>query len=224
MAVHMTFDFTNDPLGVAGSVCVAKLRDWWDVSWNPVSGCRYLTDECTHCYDPDFLLKHPHEAPTVHDGVLNIIKQREKQRAFWNGEFRDLPDGHHGWNFPREYRGAEHPKLGPGKQSLILTGAAGDLFIGGRSPKIIDRVVERIALSPHIGLFISKYTGPQYEGQMAPISSASRRLRWNVGARIVGWDSAPDVQFISRIVGRTCAHWRKWDFLSTSPLRHCLSG
>jgi protein gp37 len=36
-----------------------------------------------------------------------------------------------------------------------------------RSPKIIDRVVETIALSPHIGLFLSRYTGPAYKGQMA---------------------------------------------------------
>jgi protein gp37 len=67
-----------------------------------------------------------------------------------------------------EYPGAKHPKLGPGKPSLILTGASGDLFIADRSPKVIDRVVETIVLSPHIGLFISKYTGPQYGGQMAP--------------------------------------------------------
>jgi protein gp37 len=71
------------------------------------------------------------------------------------------------WNLPFEYPGAKHPKLGPGKPSLILVGASGDLFIKDRSTKVIDRVVETIALSPHIGVFISKYTGPRYRGQMA---------------------------------------------------------
>jgi protein gp37 len=146
-------------------------RDWWDASWNPISGCWYLTDECKNCYDPPWLQTHPHEAETVHTGVIDIKKKlvngKLSKRAVWNGELKNLLDGDPSWSFPSKYPGAARPKLGPGKPSLILVGASGDLFMENRSPKIIDRVVETIALSPHIGLFISKYTGPKYRGQMA---------------------------------------------------------
>jgi protein gp37 len=125
----------------------------------------YLTDECKNCLCPYFHVGHPHETETVHTGVIDL---NDEGLPFWNGRLKHDPDGHHKWNFPSEYPGAEHPKLGPGKPSLILVGASGDLFIARRSPNIIDRVVERIVLSPHIGLFISKYTGPQYGGQMTP--------------------------------------------------------
>jgi hypothetical protein len=125
----------------------------------------YQTDECKNCLYPYFHKSHPHKAETVHTGVIDI---NDEGLPFWNGKLNTLRDGHHEWNFPLVYPGAEHPKLGPGKPSLILTATSGDLFIGGRSPKIIDRVVETIVLSPHIGLFISRYTGAQYRGQMAP--------------------------------------------------------
>jgi protein gp37 len=138
--------------------------DWWDTSWHPVAGCEYLTGECRRCFPPYWDKSHTHETETVHTGVIDI---NGKGRPFWNGELTVLPDGHHAWNFPLEYPGAENPKLGPGKPSLILVACAGDLFIGRRSPKVISRVVETIALSNHIGLFLSKYTGPQYRGQMA---------------------------------------------------------
>ena len=85
----------------------------------------------------------------------------------WTGKLTVLPDGHHSWKFPSEYPGAEHPKLGPRKPSTILVACTSDLFIEGRPTEIIDRVVETVALSPHIGLFLSKCTGPYYRGQMA---------------------------------------------------------
>jgi protein gp37 len=140
--------------------------DFWDDTWHPVAGCEYLTDECRNCFAPYFNKSHPHEAETVHTGVIDFT---EEGQPFWNRKLKVLREGHDLWNFPAEYPGAERPKLGLGKPSLILVATQGDLFIGRRSPKIIDRVVETIALSPHIiGLFLSKYTGPQYEGQMAP--------------------------------------------------------
>ncbi len=140
--------------------------DFFDETWNPTSGCMYQTDECKNCLYPYFHKSHTHETETVHTGVIDI--DEETGIPSWTGKLNTLRDGHREWNLPLKYPGAEHPKLGPGKPSLILVATSGDLFIGRRSPKIIDRVVETIALSPHIGLFISRYTGPQYRGQMAP--------------------------------------------------------
>jgi protein gp37 len=139
-------------------------RDWWDATWNPVGGCFYVSAGCRVCFVPPFLVGHPHEAETVHTGVIDI---NEKGQPVWNGKLTVLPVGHPLWNFPFEYPGAEHPKLGPGKPSLILVACTSDLFFEGRPPKDIDRVVETIALSKHIGLFLSKCTGPKYRGQMA---------------------------------------------------------
>jgi protein gp37 len=134
-------------------------RDWWDTTWNPVGGCKAVSTGCKNCYLATWLASHTHQSETVHAGVI----KRVKGRWVFNGKLKTLPDGHHAWNKPLEYPGAESPKLGTGKPSLILTAAGGDLFVEGRSTNDIDRVVETIALSPHIGLFLSKYTG-----QMAP--------------------------------------------------------
>ena len=138
--------------------------DWWDDTWNVVGGCWPITKACLNCFATRWNKSHPHEAETVHTGVIAIDENGQPR---WNGKLTVLPDGHPSWNFPSEYAGAKHPKLGPGKPSLILVAGLSDLFIAGRSTKVIDRVVETIALSPHIGLFLSKYTGPRYRGQMA---------------------------------------------------------
>jgi protein gp37 len=138
-------------------------RDWWDTTWNPVGGCKRVSPGCKNCFVPYWLKSHTHKSETVHTGVIDIIKGRPA----WNRKLKVLPDGHHLWPYPLEYDGAEHPKLGPGKPSLILVAAQGDLFMASRSTKVIDRVVETIVLSNQIGLFLSKYTGRQYRGQMA---------------------------------------------------------
>jgi protein gp37 len=62
------------------------------------------------------------------------------------------------WSWPLKWRGAKHPKLGPGKPSLIFVGDMADLFHEGRPDKIIDRVCATIALSDHIGLLLTKRT------------------------------------------------------------------
>jgi len=131
-------------------------RDWWDATWNPVGGCKRISKGCRECFAPPFLNGHPHECETIHTGV---IEKDDDGRWVFNGRLTVLPDGHPLWNFPFEYPGARRPKLGIGKPSLILVACMSDLFVEGRPPKDIDRVVETIALSKHIGLFLSKYTG-----------------------------------------------------------------
>jgi protein gp37 len=82
---------------------------------------------------------------------------RGKRRIF-NGKITAAPDWHSQWTEPLVWRGAKHPKLGPGKPSLIFVGDMADLFIEGRSNKIITRVCATIALSDHIGLLLTKRT------------------------------------------------------------------
>jgi hypothetical protein len=131
--------------------------DFFDETFNPISGCMYPTDECKNCFQPYFQKSHTHGIETVHTGVIDI---NDEGLPFWNGRLKTLRDGHHEWNFPLKYHGAEHP----GKPSLILVGATGDLFMKRRPPKTIDRVVETIALSPHIGPVPLQVHRPRVQG------------------------------------------------------------
>jgi protein gp37 len=141
----------------------ASSRDWWDITWNPIGGCKPISKGCTNCFVPHWLKAHTHKNKTVHTGTITI----KGGRPVWTGKLTSLADGHASWSFPLTYQGAEYPKLGPGKPSLIFAAGTGDLFIAGRPTTVIDRTVETIALSRHIGLFLSKYTGPRYRGKMA---------------------------------------------------------
>ena len=88
----------------------------------------------------------------IHDGVI-IVKGK---RRIFNGKLTAAPKGHHLWTWPLRWRGAKHPKLGPGQPSLIFVGDMSDLFHEGRPDEIIGRVCATIALSDHIGLLLAK--------------------------------------------------------------------
>jgi protein gp37 len=143
---------------------------WWDESWNPVGGCSPVSPGCKNCYAAQ-------EAGTktwpfagsagIHDGVTVV----ENKRRIFNGKLTVAPDRHPVWMMPIRWRGAEHPKLGPDKPSLIFVGDMSDLFIKGRSPEdtsdlfikgqpneIISRVCGTIAQSEHIGQLLTKRT------------------------------------------------------------------
>ncbi len=130
---------------------------WWDVTWNPVGGCSLASPGCALCYAAQ-------EAGTktwpfagsarVHDGVT-IVKGK---RRIFNGKLTVAPEGHRLWAWPLRWRGAKHPKLGPGQPSLIFVGDMSDLFHEGRDAEIIDRVCATIAMSDHIGLLLTKRT------------------------------------------------------------------
>jgi protein gp37 len=68
------------------------------------------------------------------------------------------PEGHKEWTRPLKWRGVAHPKLGPGRPSLIFVVDMGDLFHEDRPTKHIDRVIATVALSDHIGLIMTKRT------------------------------------------------------------------
>jgi protein gp37 len=87
---------------------------------------------------------------------------KDKRRIF-NGKVTAAPDWHPQWTWLLTWPGAKHPKLGPGKPSLVFVGDMSDLFYGDRPKKIIDLVCATIALSDHIGLLLTKRTMPMRE-------------------------------------------------------------
>jgi protein gp37 len=94
----------------------------------------------------------------VHNGVTVL---RGKRRIF-NGKITAAPDWHPQWTWPLKWKGAKHPKLGPGKPSLIFIGDMSDLFYK-RPDAIITRVCATIAVSEHIGLLLTKRTARMAE-------------------------------------------------------------
>jgi protein gp37 len=111
---------------------------------------------------------HTHKSDTAHTGVIDIRRKRVVRdgkvkvlkQAVFNGKLTTLPDGHHLWKFPLDYEGAEKPKLGPGKPSLIWACDLSDLFIEGadRPDTVISRVIATLAQSHHIGQLLTKRT------------------------------------------------------------------
>jgi protein gp37 len=130
---------------------------WWDQPWNPIGGCLAASPGCQNCYAAQVAgtKTWPYAGSAgVHDGVTVV---RGKRRIF-NGKITEAPDWHPQWTWPLRWPGAKHPKLGPGRPSLIFVGDMSDLFYEDRPKEIIDRVCATIALSDHIGLLVTKRT------------------------------------------------------------------
>jgi hypothetical protein len=98
---------------------------WWDATSNPVGGCFYVTPGCTNCFVPAWIASHTH--PGAGDIHRDVIK-RVNERWVFNGKLTALPDGHPSWTWALHWKGAEHPKLGPGKPSLIWIADLSDPF------------------------------------------------------------------------------------------------
>ena len=133
---------------------VRKPSWWWDWSWNPVSGCRPVSEGCRYCFIPPWLHSHTWESETVHDGVTEV----RHGRPVWTGRITASPDGDPMWTWPLTWPRVDNPALGPGQPSLIFVVVTGDLFVTGRPAKHIDKVCATIAASEHIGLLVTKYT------------------------------------------------------------------
>ena len=131
-------------------------RWWWDDVYNPFHGCFPVSPGCKNCFVPAWLASHTH--PTDEGAVQHgVITQVNGQRVF-SGALTVLRKGHRLWWKPREWEGAEHPKLGDGKPSLLWIGDCTDVFIEGRPLELISRALAMVVISKHIGLVLEKRT------------------------------------------------------------------
>jgi protein gp37 len=134
------------------------MRDdkWWDKPWSPLGGCEPISPGCLNCVAAGYASQEAWRWPkgtSAHHGVTKLVAGR----AVFNGKLTRLPDTHHIWDMPLRWAGATNPKLGVGQPSLIFAVDMGELFLN-RPKADIDRVVETLVLSPHIGLLCTKLT------------------------------------------------------------------
>ena len=132
---------------------------WWDQSWNPTAGCWPVDSDCeaaTRRSKPErsTAAGAKREVRLLYDGIADLIDGRWE----FNGRTTRLPPGHPGWTLPLVYPGAYRPVLGPGKPSLIFVGDMSDVFFR-QPPWVINKVVNNIVASPHIGLLLTRRPG-----------------------------------------------------------------
>jgi protein gp37 len=126
---------------------------WWDDTWNPIFGCNPPSIGCLNCYAARAAgtLQTATEIPYYVE-TTNL----KRGRYAFNKTLKHLPRGHPGWDYPRHYKGARNPVLGPGKPSLLWAGDMAEVFLPDRPKWVLDRVVNRLVMSDHIGLLLTK--------------------------------------------------------------------
>jgi protein gp37 len=147
---------------------------YWDNTWNPESGCSIESEGCAFCYAPRWAELQLTRGVTWHSDVITWNKDG---RPVFTGKMGSLPPGHPGWTWPLRWKGAAHPKLGPGKPSLIFVACMSDLFHEHRLIEIIDRVVATMVASPHIGLLLNKRASVMASYFSKPVSEAIQQSR-----------------------------------------------
>ena len=87
-------------------------------------------------------------------------------RQTWSGRQTVLRPDHPTWTYPLRYKGSPEPLLGDGQPSLLWLNSMADLFVPDPEHpdqphpmrrEAIDRILKITALSPHIGLILTKY-------------------------------------------------------------------
>jgi protein gp37 len=134
---------------------VSRANGWWDGTWNTVGGCSPVDAACRNCWAA-FLAGGQQTAhnmgASLHAGVT---KQMRDGRYVFNGRSNVLPPGHPTWWWPLRERGAQHP-IHPSGVSLIAVNLMSDTWFEKHPIAAVNRTVATIALSDHIGQFLTR--------------------------------------------------------------------
>jgi len=138
---------------------------YWDGTVNVVFGCEFahrfvagrkLTDlSCLNCYAVVY-------AAGVHKANdlewYRGTTEPKGERDTWTKppHLTVLPDGHPDWTDFLRWR-FPNPLLGKGKPGIIWLNSMSDLFHPGHPRWAINRLLQTIAISDHIGLILTKY-------------------------------------------------------------------
>src|SRR5262249_51161714 len=117
---------------------------------------------CVNCYAVIYAAGiHKANEVELYQGTT----ERKGKRDTWSGpdHLTVLVDDHRTWTEPLRWRGAKPNLLelagqGKDKPSILWVNSMTDLFHPGRPREAIDRILEGVAISPHIiGLIVVKY-------------------------------------------------------------------
>jgi protein gp37 len=133
---------------------VPRRNGWWDATWNNLGGCLPVDPACRDCLAA-FIAGGQQTAHGI-ELHSNVTKQMKDGHHVFNGRSNVLAAGHPTWVWPLRYPGAKHPLLGPGMPSLIAINLMSDQFYEGHPIAAVDRTVATIALSNHIGQFLTR--------------------------------------------------------------------
>jgi protein gp37 len=125
---------------------------WWDgLTWNTLFGCRPAPGSiiCEDCWAAKWV-GTLHAAHDVESYRGTVIKTKDGRFVF-NGVTWVLADGDEGWTRP-----LRDDWYGHSAPALIAVNLTGDTFFEGHPIEAIARTVGTIALSPHIGQFLTR--------------------------------------------------------------------
>jgi protein gp37 len=133
---------------------------YWDATVNVVGGCEIVDASCRYCYAA------PDAAGIQTATDIELYKNTtvfKRGRWIWNRRLTVLPPEHPAWTFALRWRGAKEPLLGRGAASILWVNSMSDLFHPGHPAEAVDRILETVALSPHLGLVLTKHVAPMVE-------------------------------------------------------------
>ena len=184
---------------------------YWDATVNVVAGCEIVDASCYFCYAP------PYAAGIHAENDIELYLNTtvfKNGRWTWNGNLTVLLPDNPNWTFPLRWRGVTPNVLelagqGKGKPSILWVNSMADLFHPGRPPEAIDHILQTVAISPHIGLILTKYCEQMVEYFAKPgwwqkwfwlVFSAGDQRNWDHRWRIMrplaeaGWTTGTSVQ------------------------------
>jgi protein gp37 len=127
---------------------------YWDWTENVAGGCVPADTTCRNCYAVVYA-RGIHAANDVQ--LYRGTTKPTREGHTWSGLFTKRPPDHPAWTSPLRYGGPEIPLLGPGKPPILWVNSMADLFVPGRPFEDFDRFLDNVAISPHIGLVLTKY-------------------------------------------------------------------
>jgi protein gp37 len=127
---------------------------YWDATQNVVGGCEIVDSSCLNCYAVDYAAGiHAANDVELYRGTTEFKHGRD----FWTGHLTVQADDHSSWT---DFLSLKFPKpLLEGKPAIIWVNSMTDLFHPRRPIEPINRILETVAISRHLGLVVSKHCG-----------------------------------------------------------------
>lgn len=116
--------------------------EWCDTTWNPIAGCRHVSEGCRNCYAEAIAARF--SADPAFAGTAAFVDTAEGRRARWTGR---VVVREHLMTAPLHWR----------KPRRIFVNSVSDLFHDEVPDSVIDRIFAAMALAPqHTFMVLTK--------------------------------------------------------------------